>query len=330
MPRARSGTSSRDRTGSREAGKLAVGVNFGDHLRVEAGQRCPASCFAAARRRSCQEQAKSPARLWVSERLGVVGGSRQTERMPTQPPDSSADPLAAFSLPTRAWFRGAFEEPTAAQAGAWAAISRGESALVVAPTGSGKTLAAFLWSIDRLAEAPAPDAAHRCRVLYVSPLKALAVDVERNLRTPLTGIRQAATRLHFPPPELTVGIRTGDTPADQRRRLATKPPDILITTPESLFLMLTSQARESLRGVETVIVDEVHAVAATKRGAHLALSLERLDTLLSNPAQRIGLSATVRPVDEVATFLGGMRPVTVIAPPSPKVVDLEVVVPVED
>ncbi|MFL6238112.1 MAG: DEAD/DEAH box helicase [Actinomycetes bacterium] len=246
-------------------------------------------------------------------------------------PAEAIDPLAAFSVPTRAWFRGAFEAPTDAQAGAWDAISRGESALVVAPTGSGKTLAAFLWSIDKLAaSAPPEDPKHRCRVLYVSPLKALAVDVERNLRTPLTGIRQAAMRMKQPPPDLTVGLRSGDTPADQRRRLAAKPPDILITTPESLFLMLTSQARESLRGVETVIVDEVHAVAATKRGAHLALSLERLDALLPAPAQRIGLSATVRPVEEVAAFLGGTRPVTVVAPPSPKTVELEVIVPVED
>ena len=178
--------------------------------------------------------------------------------------------------------------------------------LVVAPTGSGKTLAAFLWSLDRLASEPAPaEPQRRCRVLYVSPLKALAVDVERNLRAPLTGIRHAAPRLGLPEPEITVGVRSGDTPADERRRLARTPPDILITTPESLFLLLTSQARESLRGVETVIVDEVHAVAGTKRGAHLALSLERLDALLERPAQRIGLSATVRPVEEVARFLGG-------------------------
>ena len=145
-------------------------------------------------------------------------------------------------------------------------------------------------------------------MLYVSPLKALAVDVERNLRTPLTGIRQAATRLGVPPPDITVGMRTGDTPADERRAFARTPPDILITTPESLFLLLTSAARESLRGVETVIVDEVHAVAGTKRGAHLALSLERLDELLARPAQRIGLSATVRPIDE-------LRPVPRRRPP---------------
>jgi ATP-dependent Lhr-like helicase len=242
-----------------------------------------------------------------------------------------ADALDAFSPATKAWFTSAFAEPTAAQAGAWQAISAGRNALVVAPTGSGKTLAAFLWSIDRLAAIPRPEEPkHRCRVLYVSPLKALAVDVERNLRSPLTGIRQAAQRLGQPVPDLTVGIRSGDTPADERRAFGRTPPDILITTPESLFLLLTSQARESLRGVETVIVDEVHAVAGTKRGAHLALSLERLDALLDTPAQRVGLSATVRPVEEVARFLGGARDVEVVRPPSTKQVELQVVVPVED
>ncbi|MEU8796904.1 DEAD/DEAH box helicase [Spirillospora sp. NPDC048819] len=241
------------------------------------------------------------------------------------------DVLERFSPATRAWFSGAFAAPTPAQAGAWASISSGDSTLVVAPTGSGKTLAAFLWSLDRLANEPAPeDALRRCRVLYVSPLKALAVDVERNLRAPLTGIRHAARRLGLPEPGIRVGMRSGDTPADERRRLAVKPPDILITTPESLFLILTSRARESLRGVETVIVDEVHAVAGTKRGAHLALSLERLDALLERPAQRIGLSATVRPTDEVAAFLGGTRPAAVVQPLSDKVFDLDIVVPVED
>jgi ATP-dependent Lhr-like helicase len=240
-------------------------------------------------------------------------------------------PLAAFSPATRAWFEGAFAAPTTAQAGAWEAISAGRNALVVAPTGSGKTLAAFLWALDRLAAQPRPaDPLRRCRVLYVSPLKALAVDVERNLRAPLTGIRQAAARLGLPEPDIDVAIRSGDTPADQRRRFGTRPPDILITTPESLFLILTSRARESLRGVETVIVDEVHAVAGTKRGAHLAVSLERLDALLERPAQRVGLSATVRPVDEVARFLGGALDVSVVQPRSPKSVQLEVVVPVED
>ena len=237
--------------------------------------------------------------------------------------------LERFSAPTRTWFQAAFAEPTPAQDGAWDAISRGQHALVVAPTGSGKTLSAFLWAIDRLLSEGRP-AETGTRVLYVSPLKALAVDVERNLRSPLVGIRQTAERLGERLPEVTVGIRSGDTPAAERRTLARTPPDILITTPESLFLMLTSQARESLRHVETVIVDEVHAVAGTKRGAHLGLSLERLDALLTEPAQRIGLSATVRPLEEVARFLGGTAPVEVVAPPSVKQWDLKVVVPVED
>ncbi|MBV9093999.1 MAG: DEAD/DEAH box helicase, partial [Streptosporangiaceae bacterium] len=245
---------------------------------------------------------------------------------------SARGPLEGFSAATRAWFEGSFAEPTPAQAGAWQAISNGHDVLVVAPTGSGKTLAAFLWAIDRLAAAPAPqDPRRRCRVLYVSPLKALAVDIERNLRAPLTGIGHAAQRLGLDQPGITVAVRTGDTAAEERRKLAGKPPDILITTPESLFLLLTSQAREILRGVETVIVDEVHAVAANKRGAHLALSLERLDALRGGPpGQRVGLSATVRPVAEVAAFLSGARAVTVVQPPSPKRIELEVIVPVED
>ncbi len=245
------------------------------------------------------------------------------------PPTS--DPLAGFAPATAAWFSGAFEAPTAAQIGAWEAITSGRHALVVAPTGSGKTLAAFLSALDRLTSTPPPaERERRCRVLYVSPLKALAVDVERNLRAPLAGIRQAAHRLGLPEPTVEVGMRTGDTPADERRKFATRPPDILITTPESLFLILTSRARESLAGVETVIVDEVHAVAATKRGAHLALSLERLDALLEKPAQRIGLSATVRPVEEVARFLGGAAETVVVKPPADKQFDISVVVPVED
>jgi ATP-dependent helicase Lhr and Lhr-like helicase len=246
----------------------------------------------------------------------------------------AADPasvLGRFSPATREWFRAAFAEPTPAQVGAWHAVSAGRNALVVAPTGSGKTLSAFLWALDRLAVGGAPDnAQRRCRVLYVSPLKALAVDVERNLRAPLAGIRATAQRLGAHQPDISVGVRSGDTPATERRRFGKTPPDILITTPESLFLVLTSQAREALRGVDTVIVDEVHAVAGTKRGAHLALSLERLDDLLDAPAQRIGLSATVRPVDEVARFLGGRQPVEVVAPAHGKEVDLRVVVPVED
>ncbi|MFF7231919.1 DEAD/DEAH box helicase [Streptomyces sioyaensis] len=239
--------------------------------------------------------------------------------------------LDSFSPATRGWFAGAFSAPTAAQEGAWQAIGAGSDVLVVAPTGSGKTLAAFLASLDALASTPPPaEPKKRCRALYVSPLKALAVDVERNLRSPLTGIRQESVRLGLPEPDITVGIRSGDTPPAERRSLANRPPDILITTPESLFLMLTSSAREALAGVETVIVDEVHAVAGTKRGAHLALSLERLDEQLDRPARRIGLSATVRPVEEVARYLSPRRRVEIVQPPSGKRFDLSVVVPVED
>ncbi|WP_241249792.1 ATP-dependent helicase [Rhodococcus sp. X156] len=249
----------------------------------------------------------------------------------TNPVNDARAALQGFSPATRAWFTGAFDAPTDAQAGAWAAAQAGQHALVVAPTGSGKTLAAFLWALDRLAAEPPPEEPRlRCRVLYVSPLKALAVDVQRNLRSPLTGIRQEAQRLGLPVPDLTVGTRSGDTPASERRTFNRTPPDILVTTPESLFLLLTSAARDSLRGVQTVIIDEVHSVAATKRGAHLALSLERLDELLETPAQRIGLSATVRPVEEVAAFLGGGRPVQVVQPRTPKTVEVRVEVPVED
>ncbi|MGH3826481.1 MAG: DEAD/DEAH box helicase, partial [Pseudonocardiaceae bacterium] len=236
-----------------------------------------------------------------------------------------------FSAAVREWFEGAFAGATAAQEGAWRAVAAGEHALVVAPTGSGKTLAAFLWALDRLALAgPPEEPTRRCRVLYISPLKALAVDVERNLRSPLAGIRQAAHRLGLPAPDIRVAMRTGDTPAEQRRAFARAPADVLVTTPESLFLLLTSAARQSLRGVHTVIVDEVHAVVATKRGAHLALSLERLDALLDTPAQRIGLSATVRPVEEVSAFLAGGRPVRVVAPESAKTIEISVQVPVPD
>ncbi|SDJ18457.1 ATP dependent helicase, Lhr family [Frankineae bacterium MT45] len=239
--------------------------------------------------------------------------------------------MHTFSAATRAWFEGAFVAPTPAQVGAWDAIAAGSHTLVVAPTGSGKTLAAFLYSLDRLgAEAPPEEPLKRCRVLYVSPLKALAVDVERNLRSPLAGIRQSSVRLGLPEPEITVAMRSGDTSPEQRRLFARRPADILITTPESLFLLLTSNAREALRGVDTVIIDEVHAVCATKRGAHLALSLERLDALLERPAQRIGLSATVRPIEEVATFLAGGRHVAVVQPANEKAFELQVVVPVED
>ena len=248
------------------------------------------------------------------------------------PVGADVDVLGRFSPATRAWFEASFQAPTAAQLGAWDAISRDEHTLVVAPTGSGKTLSAFLWAIDRIITHPRPaqDQRARCRVLYVSPLKALAVDVERNLRSPLVGIGHAAARLGSPSPAVSVAVRSGDTPAAERRAFAKAGAEILITTPESLFLLLTSQAREALTGVESVIIDEVHAVAGTKRGAHLALTLDRLDALLERPAQRIGLSATVRPVEEVARYLAGGRPVTTVQPASTKRWDLEVVVPVPD
>lgn len=246
--------------------------------------------------------------------------------------------LERFGPATQDWFRGAFTAPTPAQAGAWEAISAGRHALVVAPTGSGKTLSAFLWAIDRVfrEKADAPQDAAGTRILYISPLKALGVDVERNLRSPLVGIDQAARRRGLSLPGVSVGVRSGDTPSAERRKLVATPPDILITTPESLYLMLTSQAGRTLTGVHTVIVDEVHAVAATKRGAHLALSLERLDAMIraerpdAASVQRIGLSATVRPIDEVARFLGGAAPVEIVAPPASKTFEMRVTVPVED
>jgi ATP-dependent helicase Lhr and Lhr-like helicase len=224
--------------------------------------------------------------------------------------------VAMFSDATQAWFERTFDAPTPAQALGWPAIAKGGHVLIQAPTGSGKTLAAFLYGIDRLT--PSPGAG--LRLLYVSPLKALNYDVERNLRGPLAGLRS----------ELQVGVRTGDTPARERQQMLRQPPDILITTPESLFLLLTSQARESLRSVETVIVDEVHAVAGTKRGAHLAISLERLDRVASQPVQRIGLSATQRPLEEIGRFVAGLRPIELVDAGRAKELDLEVVVPVED
>ena len=258
------------------------------------------------------------------------------------PPD---EPLDQFSPAVRAWFSTTFPEPTAAQSLGWPAIASGAHTLILAPTGSGKTLAAFLWGLDRLVSQPPPDdPTRRTRLLYLSPLRALAVDVEKNLRAPLMGIGLAAERLGlgFHPP--TVGMRTGDTPPDERRRLVRRPPDLLITTPESLYLMLTSAARDTLRGVEAVIIDEIHALAPTKRGAHLALSLERLEQLSDAPPQRIGLSATQRPLDEIARYLGGFvprpggavgpaaspRPVTIVDAGIRKPLEIEVVVPVED
>jgi ATP-dependent helicase Lhr and Lhr-like helicase len=278
---------------------------------------------------------------------------------------SSPAPLGLFHPAVRDWFTSSFGEPTAPQSLGWPAIARGDSTLILSPTGSGKTLAAFLWAIDRVMFSPVPPADRRCRVLYVSPLKALAVDIERNLRSPIAGVARAAQARgeDFVLPE--VSVRTGDTPAAERARFRRDAADLLITTPESLYLLLTSRARDVLRAVETVIVDEIHSLVPTKRGAHLALSLERLQLLCARPVQRIGLSATQRPLDEVARFLGGTergsgvggqgsptpdpsheaalrdefnagrtpveyRPVTVVDARQPKRFALTVEVPVED
>ena len=253
------------------------------------------------------------------------------------------DVLDLFTPSTKAWFQATFPAPTPAQEAGWKAIAAGDHTLIHAPTGSGKTLSAFLWTIDRLLAEPLPPREERCRVLYVSPLKALAYDIDRNLRAPLSGIRHAAARLGGDDlPELTTFLRTGDTPPDERRRMQRTPPDILITTPESLYLLLTSQAARALESVRWVIVDEVHAVAGTKRGAHLALSLERLEEVADQP-RRIGLSATQRPLETIARFLGGSeqatdgpedelraRPVTIVDVGETRAIDLEIVVPVED
>src|SRR3954447_4677894 len=232
--------------------------------------------------------------------------------------------LSAFSPTTREWVTRAFEAPTAVQELAWPAIATGEHVLISAPTGSGKTLAAFLWSLDRLASTPRePDSPTRgVRVVYVSPLKALSYDVERNLQAPLKGMGA----------DLTVGIRTGDTPQRDRAQMRRTPPDVLITTPESLYLMITSQARDILRDVEAIIVDEIHAVASTKRGAHLALTLERLAALQQDgrDPQRIGLSATQNPLEEGGRFMGRpRRSVQIVDAGVRKDLDLRIQVPVE-
>jgi ATP-dependent helicase Lhr and Lhr-like helicase len=223
-------------------------------------------------------------------------------------PGLNPDPFACFHPVTAAWFRAVFDAPTAPQRLGWPVIARGENALILAPTGTGKTLAAFLWCLDRLMLHPAPEGQREgCRIVYVSPLKALAVDVERNLRSPLAGMANMARRMGAAFREPGISVRTGDTPQRERARFTRHPAEILITTPESLYLMLTSQAAEALRTVDTVIIDEIHALVPTKRGAHLALSLERLEAVAKRRIQRIGLSATQRPLEEVARFLGGVE-----------------------
>ncbi|MEA2375400.1 MAG: ATP-dependent helicase Lhr and Lhr-like helicase, partial [Thermoleophilaceae bacterium] len=231
------------------------------------------------------------------------------------------DPLKTFTPQVRDWFNRAFAEPTEAQHQAWPAIAAGNHTLLSAPTGSGKTLAAFLWGLDRLVAQPVADDGRRTRLVYVSPLKALSYDIERNLRAPLKGIGG----------DVTVGLRTGDTPQRERQAMLRKPPDVLITTPESLYLMLTSRAREIFGGVEWLIVDEIQAVAQTKRGAHLALTMERLERQAGRPVQRIGLSATQRPLEEVGRFLAGPgRECTVVDAGMRKPLDVRIEVPVDD
>ncbi|MCL6430954.1 MAG: DEAD/DEAH box helicase [Anaerolineae bacterium] len=262
------------------------------------------------------------------------------------PAEVAMTALQRFAPPVRIWFEETFGRPTAAQEQGWPPIQAGQHTLILSPTGSGKTLAAFLWAIDGLfAEVTSGGAPTGVRLLYVSPLKALNNDIERNLRTPLEGVREVAARLGQPLPELRVAVRTGDTPGRVRLRMLRQPPHILITTPESLYLMLTGpRAREVFRTLRTVIVDEIHTVAGNKRGVHLALTLERLAHIAEGPVQRIGLSATQRPLEEVARFLGGQewratpegrrelvpRPVTIVDARHDKALDLKVVTVVGD
>src|SRR3989442_8431727 len=243
--------------------------------------RCPANSEPGAR----------------SDTWPLYPGARSGRALPgvTLMGSMPSDPLATFTPEVRDWFASAFAEPTKAQRRAWPAIGGGDHVLRSAPTGSGKTLAAFLWGLDRLVAEPVPADARRTRLVYVSPLKALSYDIERNLRAPLRGIGG----------DVSVAIRTGDTPQRERQAMLPQPPDGLITTPESLYLMLTSRARELFEGVEWAIVDEIHAVAQTKRRAHLALTLERLEHAAGRRVQRIGLSATQRPLEEVGRFLVG-------------------------
>ena len=267
-----------------------------------------------------KSKAATPARGNKKSERGKPAPEASTPASPLA--EDSFDPLSLFHPVTAAWLRAVFERPTTPQRVGWPAIAKGDSTLILAPTGTGKTLTAFLWCIDKLMLQPAPADTHGCRVIYISPLKALAVDVERNLRSPLAGIKQMAERAGVSVREPRISVRTGDTPQTERARFRRDPAEILITTPESLYLLLTSDAAASLRSVETVIVDEIHALVPTKRGAHLAVSLERLEALVGRRIQRIGLSATQRPLEEVAQFLGGVEvsaePSGQVATPEPK------------